>query len=116
MDISSPGAERPTRVRWVIFILACAVSWLLYLHRYSWGLIKPAFLAENPDISPTEVGWLDSAFMAAYALGQVPGGLAGDLFGLHYRLDKVGRFGCKLGGVLVNQQRGDHAFEAEQHR
>jgi MFS transporter, ACS family, glucarate transporter len=81
MDTSSPGAERPTRVRWIIFVLACAVSWLLYLHRYSWGLVKPAFLAENPEITPTEVGWLDSAFMAAYALGQVPGGLAGDLLG-----------------------------------
>ena len=26
-----------------MFALACAVSWLLYLHRYSWGVIKPAF-------------------------------------------------------------------------
>jgi sugar phosphate permease len=81
METSLPGADRPTRVRWLIFALACAVSWLLYLHRYSWGLIKPAFLAENPDISTFEVGWLDAAFMAAYALGQVPGGLAGDIFG-----------------------------------
>jgi len=73
--------ERPTRVRWVMFALACAVSWLLYLHRYSWGVIKPQFLSEHPEISPTEVGWLDAAFLAAYALGQVPGGLAGDWFG-----------------------------------
>ena len=71
----------PTRVRWIIFALACAVSWLLYLHRYSWGVIKPAFRLENPQLTDTEIGWLDSAFLASYALGQVPGGLAGDLFG-----------------------------------
>ena len=32
-------AERPTQVRWLIFALACATSWLLYLHRYAWGVI-----------------------------------------------------------------------------
>jgi sugar phosphate permease len=73
--------DRPTRVRWIICVLACATSWLLYLHRYSWGVIKPAFQREHPEISDTELGWLDSAFNAAYALGQVPGGIAGDSFG-----------------------------------
>src|SRR5205823_3860848 len=73
--------ERPTRVRWLIFVLACASSWLLYLHRFSWGVIKPAFWEEHPDISATELGWLDSAFQGAYAFGQIPGGLAGDFFG-----------------------------------
>jgi MFS family permease len=72
---------RPTRVRWLIFALACAASWLLYLHRYSWGVLKPSFRREHPDLSDTEVGWLDAAFNATYALGQVPGGLAGDVFG-----------------------------------
>src|SRR5437660_8724738 len=79
-DLSSPGA-RPTRVRWLIFVLICAASWLLYLHRYSWGVIKPAFRRENPGLTDTEVGWLDSAFLATYAFGQTPGGLVGDVFG-----------------------------------
>jgi sugar phosphate permease len=79
--IPSPPQDRPTRVRWLIFVLACAASWLLYLHRYSWGVIKPAFQREHPAITATELGWLDSAFHAAYAIGQVPGGLAGDYFG-----------------------------------
>jgi MFS family permease len=74
-------AERPTQVRWLIFALACAASWLLYLHRYSWGVIKPTFSQQHPEISATDLGWLDSAFQGAYALGQVPGGLAGDFFG-----------------------------------
>src|SRR5262249_48649108 len=70
-----------SRVRWVVFVLACGVSWLLYLHRYSWGVIKPTIKQENPWLTDTQLGWLDSAFQATYALGQVPAGLIGDLFG-----------------------------------
>jgi sugar phosphate permease len=77
----SPSETRPTRCRWIVFVLACSASWLLYLHRYAWGVIKPAFRQENPGLSDTEIGWLDSAFNATYALGQVPAGLAGDAFG-----------------------------------
>jgi sugar phosphate permease len=73
--------ERPTHVRWWIFLLACAASWLLYVHRYSWGVIKPTFRLEHPGLDDTDIGWLDAAFMAAYAVGQIPGGLAGDVFG-----------------------------------
>ena len=65
--IASP---RPTRVRWLIFGLACSASWLLYLHRYAWGIIKPAFRAENPGLDDIDVGWLDSAFLATYAIGR----------------------------------------------
>jgi hypothetical protein len=39
----------PTRIRWLIFSLACATSWLLYLHRYAWGVIKPSLKAEYRD-------------------------------------------------------------------
>jgi sugar phosphate permease len=80
--MNAPGPDqRPTRVRWLIFVLACAASWLLYLHRYSWGVIRPTFLREHPEITPTQAGWLDGAFMPAYAVGQVPGGFLGDYFG-----------------------------------
>ncbi|MSQ97379.1 MAG: MFS transporter [Gemmataceae bacterium] len=77
----SPLLLRPTRVRWLIFGIACAASWLLYVHRYAWGAIRPYFRAENPELSAVELGWIDSAFLATYAIGQVPGGLAGDLLG-----------------------------------
>lgn len=71
---------RPTRIRWLVFALACGISWLLYLHRYAWGVIKPAVKAET-GLSDVELGWLDSAFSASYSMCQIPGGLAGDLFG-----------------------------------
>jgi sugar phosphate permease len=78
---SPEKSQRPTRIRWLIFVLSCWVSWLLYLHRYSWGVIRPSLKAEYPQLTDVQLGWLDSAFMATYGLGQVPGGLAGDLLG-----------------------------------
>jgi ACS family glucarate transporter-like MFS transporter len=80
-DVDNKGEQCPTRVRGLIFVLACAVSWLLYLHRYSWGVIKPALKRDYPELGDLELGWLDALFNATYALGQVPGGLAGDLCG-----------------------------------
>src|SRR5262249_50780164 len=40
-----PPAERPTPVRWLVGGLACATSWLLYLHCHSWGVIRPKIRA-----------------------------------------------------------------------
>jgi hypothetical protein len=34
-------SDKPTGVRWVVFGQACGTSWLLYLHRYTFALIKP---------------------------------------------------------------------------
>jgi MFS transporter, ACS family, glucarate transporter len=72
---------KPTAVRWLVFVLGCAVSWLLYLHRYAWGVVKPAIKEEFPSLTDVQMGWLDSAFNASYAVGQVPGGMAGDRYG-----------------------------------
>src|SRR5262249_57690976 len=73
--------QRPTRVRWLVFALACGVSWLLYLHRYAWGVVRPAVKKEFPSLSDVQLGWLDALFSAGYAPGQVPGGMAADRWG-----------------------------------
>ena len=70
----------PTKIRWLIFALACATSFINYVHRYSWGVVKP-FLKEEYNLTDGDLGWLDGAFSLTYALGQFPGGLAGDVFG-----------------------------------
>jgi ACS family glucarate transporter-like MFS transporter len=80
LDASSRD-NRPTSVRWYVFGLIGAASWLLYLHRYAWGVVKVDYKSEHPELTATQLGWLDSAFLATYALGQVPGGLAADVFG-----------------------------------
>jgi ACS family D-galactonate transporter-like MFS transporter len=74
--------SRPTNVRWLIFGLAALASYINYVHRYSWGVIKP-FLLQDGVIDEEQVGWLDGLFGLSYGLGQFPGGLAGDLLGPH---------------------------------
>lgn len=54
---------------------------MLYLHRYVFGLIKPT-LAEEFDLSKTELGLLDSGFAVFYSSCQVPMGIAVDAVGV----------------------------------
>lgn len=76
---------RPTHVRWQIFILACFSSWLLYLHRYTFALIKPA-LVEEWNLGKDQLGLLDSAFFLPYTLFQIPLGVATTAWGVHLML------------------------------
>jgi MFS family permease len=55
---------------------------MLYLHRYTFGLIKPE-LAREWNVDLVELGAMDSAFSAAYALAQLPCGLLADVLGTH---------------------------------
>ncbi len=95
---------RPTRIRWLVLVLACLTSWLLYLHRYSWGVIKSEVKSEFR-FSDTQLGWLDSAFNLSYALFQVPGGLLGDLLGPAIVLPVIifAWSGCVAGTAMVGQ-------------
>jgi ACS family glucarate transporter-like MFS transporter len=74
------SSHPPTQIRWLVFALACGTSFLLYLHRYCWGVVKGSVKGEL-GLSDLQLGWLDSAFAVTYAVGQIPGGAAGDLFG-----------------------------------
>ncbi len=84
-DAWSPIAghlQTPTRVRWVVFALACSASWMLYLHRYTFALIKPE-LAREWNLDVVELGAMDSTFNASYAVAQLPCGLLADVLGTH---------------------------------
>ena len=72
----------PTRRRWIVFVLAAATSFILYLHRYTWNFIRPELMTEY-EFSNQEMGILDTAFYASYSLGQIPGGIICDMFGPH---------------------------------
>ncbi|MCH8830613.1 MAG: MFS transporter [Planctomycetes bacterium] len=74
--------ERPSRVRWIVFALGCGTSWTLYLHRYTFALIKPK-LKEEWGLSKPELGVLDSVFSICYSAFQFPSGLAADILGAH---------------------------------
>ena len=77
----SDGRPSPTNVRWAIFGLACGTSWLLYLHRYTFALIKPELVKEW-GLSKVELGWLDSAFSFTSTVFQFPLGIAADVWGV----------------------------------
>src|SRR3954451_22976425 len=85
------------RWRWQIF----AITWLayagLYLTRKSFSVAKigigrsPA--AGGLGMSDVEMGWVDLVNLAAYAVGQILFGMAGD---------KVGPRRIVLGGMIVS--------------
>ena len=106
----SPGTEeprgdggasaRPTKVRWMVFALACTTSWMLYLHRYSWGVIKSDIQTEF-GMTNEQLGWLDAARSLAYAAMQIPSGLAGDVSGPALVLPVIiAAWSLVLGGMM----------------
>ena len=80
MKTVAPPGERPTNRRWVMFSLACGTSWFLYLHRYTWNIVRVA-LRDDYDFSNTTLGTLEACFNFTYTVGQIPSGILGDLFG-----------------------------------
>src|SRR5262245_15101485 len=72
---------KPTNLRWVVFGLACGTSWLLYLHRYTFALIKPE-LAREWKLDTVQLGLLDSAFSTSATVCQFPLGIAADVTGV----------------------------------
>ena len=68
-----------------MFGLACGTSWLLYLHRYAFAVIKPELVREW-QLSKVELGLLDSAFSLSSTLFQFPLGIATDWYGVHLML------------------------------
>ncbi len=85
MSYETLPVEQPTRFRWKVFLLACGTSWLLYLHRYLFALIKPELVKEW-GLKKDELGLLDSAFSVFYSGFQIPLGILTDAIGVHLML------------------------------
>ena len=83
-----PNSQTATRRRFLVFWLASAVSFLLYLHRYTWNLIRPA-LQEEYGFSNTTLEALGTSFYATYALGSIPCGIVIDVIGPHLVLVSI---------------------------
>jgi ACS family glucarate transporter-like MFS transporter len=97
----APSSERPTRVRWLILALACGSSFLLYLHRYTWGFVKDD-LQKSMGWSQDQIGWLDGVFYGTYAVGQVPSGMIADRWGTRWLLATIiAAWSLSLSGIAV---------------
>ena len=103
------GGDRPTRIRWIVFALACSTSWMLYLHRYMFGLIKPE-LVDEFGLGETELGMLDSGFALFYSGCQIPMGLALDSLGVHLILTGMIIVWCVGLGLHAWAPRGEHLW------
>jgi MFS family permease len=68
-----------------VFGLACGTSWLLYLHRYAFAMIKPELVKEW-HLDKVELGRLDSVFAFSSTFFQFPLGIATDWLGVHLML------------------------------
>ncbi|HEU5116508.1 MAG TPA: MFS transporter, partial [Isosphaeraceae bacterium] len=80
--------SRPTTIRWRVFALACAASFLLYLHRYTWNIVGPK-IQERFDLSNTQAQFLFSLFYYTYAVCQIPSGVVIDRYGPHRFLSVI---------------------------
>lgn len=74
-------SQRPTSVRWIIFVLACGASFLLYLHRYTWNVIKPKLQEAPYNLTHSQDQLLFSLFYYTYAILQIPSGVLIDRWG-----------------------------------
>jgi len=107
-----PEAGRPTRVRYGVLLLACALAMIAYLGRACIGPAKPYFEKALGLQSEGDLKWVMAAFPLAYALFGVPGGWLADVFGPRYVLLRIvllwsamtavlGLVGLSLGGCVV---------------
>jgi sugar phosphate permease len=71
-----PSLSHPTHVRYQVLAVTCVLAVLTYINRLGFGVAAPKIGLTDP-----EMGYLSSAFLIAYGLFQVPGGLLGDKLG-----------------------------------
>ena len=73
-----PGTiERPTRARYIVLALLCAMAFVLYLDRICMGqAVKP--IRDTLDISKFRMGLILAAFTVAYGIFEIPAGHWGD--------------------------------------
>ncbi len=82
------GNPNPTNVHKLIFVMASVTSLMLYLHRYTWAVIRPE-LAREYGYTNTELEQIFTFFNITYALGQIPSGVVCDYFGARFFLSSL---------------------------
>jgi len=81
--------------------LLAAICFLAHFNRVSMAVAADTRLMEQFEISPQRMGWVYSAFLAAYTLAMIPGGFLIDRRGVRFALAVV----C-LGSALFVAQTG----------
>jgi MFS family permease len=82
--IAAEAGERTapaSRVRYYVLAFACALAVVTYIQRLGFVSAGSPYLKSNAGLNSADMGYLTAAFLVAYGLFQVPGGLLGDRFG-----------------------------------
>jgi sugar phosphate permease len=74
-----------SNVRYQVLAVACTLALLTYVHRLGF-VVGNNEIKDGLGLSKSQMGNLASAFLVAYALFQVPGGLLGDRWGGRHTL------------------------------
>jgi sugar phosphate permease len=79
-SLASRRVTAPTRTRWWILFLISLMYLICYMDRSNISVAQPE-IAKQFGLSKNSMGFVLAAFTWAYALGQIPAGWLGDLFG-----------------------------------
>ncbi len=86
--IQDQAALPPTRARYKLLSLIFLLAVITYLDRLCISAAMPR-LAIEFNLSPTEKGYIFSAFTLAYAVFEIPSGWLGDRFGARLTLSRI---------------------------
>src|SRR5262245_59221765 len=89
--------EKPTRVRDLVLAAACALAVLTYVQRQAF-VAGMSYIQRDLRLDDREIGILLAAWLAAYGVFQLPGGLLGDRLGARQLLT----------ALVVDSRRGRH--------
>jgi sugar phosphate permease len=82
-DLAAPSQFAPpaaTHVRYLVLTLACMLAVVTYIHRLGFS-VAASEIKRSLGFDDAQVGYMMAAFLVAYGMFQVPGGLLGDRLG-----------------------------------
>lgn len=85
---SGMPSDPPTHARFTVLRLIFLLAIITYLDRLCISSAAPAITREF-SFSPSQMGWIFSAFTLAYAIFEIPGGWLGDRFGTRLALTRI---------------------------
>jgi MFS family permease len=85
---SAPAIAGDTRVRRKVLAMTVALAAITYLDRVAIGVARP-YIARDLNLTPTQMGYVFSAFYLSYALFEIPTGWWGDKVGTRKVLTRI---------------------------
>jgi ACS family D-galactonate transporter-like MFS transporter len=98
-SVDAQASEYPTAVRWQIVVMLMALCSISHINRASMAVAGTDRIMDQYGIDPVKMGWVYSAFLLAYSICMIPGGVLIDRAGPRRALMLVGFSSAILGAV-----------------